>query len=387
MERYTRGDGMTMPLRVAYVGSPELYSRGASAIHIMKMCQAMGRLGAATDLLIPCYGNQAEMYSYYGIESGFSIKRFPYFDNSSARNILHGILSAFYMWPRKGRYDLTVTRNIVYAFLAVRLFGMPTVYDAHHPLVKGARPLFGFIKDSPHLVRFSTNSGGLAEIYLKEGLPPGKLVVAPNGVDLAPYLSLPDMKKARADLGLPADKKIVCYSGNIYEGRGIELLIDVSLRMPGVKFLIVGGREEDVQVYRRLAEVKKAAGVKLTSYVHHNLVPLYLAASDVLVMPYTSGMTIKGGTMAQDFTSPIKLFEYMASKRPIVATALPSVSEMLRDGVNALLVRPDSADELYAGIERVLGDKALAERIAGRAFEDVKGYTWEERAKKLLGLN
>ena len=374
------------PRRAAYIGSPELFSRGASAIHVMKMCQAMGRLGIETDLILATPGNTPDIRAYYGVDYTFKIIQFPYFKSSFVRNVFHGIRAGVYLGMRKGMYDITVTRNIVYAFLAAKVFGMPVVYDAHHPLVTGARPLFRAIKDSPNLVRFSTNTRGLADIYLGEGLPPEKLAVAHNGVDLERYAYLPKKEEARKKLGLSLDKDIICYSGNIYEGRGIELLIDASLRLPDAKFLIVGGRDEDVLRYRQLAAQKNASGFKLTSYVSHDLVPLYLAAADVLVMPYTSAMTIRGGTVATDFTSPIKLFEYMASGRPIVATSLPSVNELLRDGENAVVVPPDSADALYEGLSRVLKDSALAGRIASGALADACGYTWEERVKKVLGF-
>jgi glycosyltransferase involved in cell wall biosynthesis len=377
------------PKRVFYIGSPELFSRGASAIHIMKMCQAMARLGVTTTLLIPTYRSHGEMCQYYGVQSSFKIVSFPYFANTFARNIIHGVAAAVYAGKRKskGEFDLAVTRNIMFASIATNLYGIPTVYDAHHPLVTGSGMLFHSFKRSRNLVRFTANSRGLGNIYLKEGLPPEKLVVAHNGVDLEGYKSLPEKAKARADLGLPPDKKIVCYAGNIYQGRGIEYLIDIAPSMNGVKFLVVGGLEEDVKRCRSLANEKGAENIKFTSYVSNHMVPLYLAASDLLVMPYTSHMTIRGGTQAQDFTSPIKLFEYMASGRPIVATSIPSVTEILEDGVNAVLVPPDSAEALETGINRALRDPELAERISRRAAEDVRIYTWEERAKKLLGFD
>ncbi len=375
------------PERVFYAGSPEIFSKGASAIHIMKMCQAMGRLGIRTTLLIPSYRTPGEMFQYYGVESNFRIVPFHYFGNTSARNITHGVLASIYAWTRRKEFDLAVTRNIVFASLAANIFRIPTVYDAHHPPVTGALSLLKTFMSSKHLVRFSTNSRGLGEIYLREGLPPGKLVIAHNGVDLEGYRSLPDKSRARADLGLPEDKKIVCYSGNIYEGRGIEHLIDIAPGMSGALFLIVGGLESDVRRCRDLSRERKAENIRFTSYVHHNTVPLYLAASDVLVMPYTSRVTIRGGTLARDFTSPITLFEYMASGRPGVATAIPAVCEILEDGVNALLVPPDSPGALAAGIKRALGDPALAKALSERASSDVRRYTWEARAKKLLGID
>ena len=183
--------------RVIYIGSPELFSKGASAIHIMKMCQAMGRLGIDTELIIPSNRNRAELLEYYGVESNFRLTLFPYFSNSSVRNIAHGVLGSLYTKLfRRNKYDLVITRNIIYTYLSTTLFKIPTVYDAHHPLVKGGASLFNSFKDSKYLIRFSTNSKGLADIYLNKGLPKEKLVVAHNGVELEKFQDASTMKES-----------------------------------------------------------------------------------------------------------------------------------------------------------------------------------------------
>lgn len=374
-------------MKVVYVGSPPLFSKGASAIHVFKMCQAMATLGIEAELIIPCGKNRKDLLEYYNVEDSFRITTFPYFTNSSIRNIFHGFFASLYVkFFRSGRYDIVVTRNIVFAYFATKFFGIPTVYDAHHPLVSGAKLLFNSFKDSDNLVRFSTNSYGLSKIYLGQGLPKDKLVVAHNGVEIESFKNAPSKTECREMLELPLKKKIVCYSGNIYEGRGIESLIDVAVELNDITFLVVGGQQEDVDRYRRISEKKGARNFKLTGFVPHKDVPLYLLASDILVMPYTSKMTIKGGTRAEQFTSPIKLFEYMAACRPIVATSISSVAEVLEGGVNAVLVEPDSARSLHDGITRVLDDKDLAKNIASAAASDITQYTWEERVKKLLGI-
>ena len=374
-------------LKIIYVGSPELFSKGASAIHIMKMCQAMTRLGVETELLIPSNKSRAQLFEYYGIQSEFRITSFSYFRNTSLRNIIHGLLAALYIKLfRANRYDIVVTRNIVFTYFATKFFQIPTIYDAHHPLVKGGSFLFDSFKDSKYLVRFSTNSKGLSETYIDQGLPADKLVVAHNGVELERFQNAPSKLECREHLKLPFDKKIVCYAGNIYEGRGIEQLIDVAQRLKDIMFLIVGGLDEDVDRYRKIAKSEGAQNFELVGFVPHRDVPLYLLASDILVMPYTSNMTIKGGTKADQFTSPIKLFEYMAAARPIVATSIPSVKEVLEDGVNSILVEPGSADAIYEGLEKVLSDDNLSDRISAKAGHEINKYAWEERVKNLLNL-
>lgn len=374
-------------LRVIYVGSPELFSKGASAIHIMKMCQAMSNLDIETELVVPLNRSRAEVHEYYGVESSFRITAFPYFKNTSLRNIIHGFLSALYIKLfRSSRYDMVLTRNIVFTYFATRLFKIPTIYDAHHPLVKGGAYLFNSFKNSKYLIGFSTNSKGLSDIYIRQGLPKDKLVIAHNGVELERFSDLPSKKQIRKILNLPQNKKIVCYSGNIYEGRGIEELIEISGKLKDVIFLIVGGLENDVQRYKRIIESKGIQNFQLIGFVPHKDVPLYLRASDVLVMPYTRKMTIKGGTIAQEFTSPIKLFEYMAAARPIVATSISSVKEVLEDGINSVLVEPDSEKALYDGINKVLHDSVLANKIAKRAGADIREFTWEHRVEKILDI-
>jgi glycosyltransferase involved in cell wall biosynthesis len=105
-----------------------------------------------------------------------------------------------------------------------------------------------------------------------------------------------------------------------------------------------------------------------------------LRQCDVLVLPNPRS------AISNTHTSPLKLFEYMASGRPIVATALESIQEVLRDGENALLVEPGNPQALVTGIRRIKDDPALAQRVAARAAEDLREYTWARRAERLDAL-
>jgi glycosyltransferase involved in cell wall biosynthesis len=367
------------------VGSPELFLRGASPIHVMKMCQAIARLGINVDLILQSYDSRIDIFKCYGVEPIFNIITTIPSTNGPLRHFIHGTYSAFYVWLNRQEYDLVLTRNIIFTYLSTVFFGIPTIYDAHHPLVnRPAKLAFDRFKKSKHLLRFSTNSEGLGKIYADLGLPEEKLVVAHNGVDLEQFRNVPSKLEARKKLGLPPNKKIVCYAGNIYKGRGIDLLVEVSSRLRDVLFLIVGGVESDIEVYKDMIAQKSVENFMLVGFVSHNIVPLYLFAADALVIPYTSEMTIQGGTNATGFTSPLKLFEFMASCRPIVATNLPTISEILDDNINAVVVDSNSVDSLFEGIKRVLDDEALAAKIALRSAADAGHYTWEERAKKVL---
>jgi glycosyltransferase involved in cell wall biosynthesis len=107
-------------------------------------------------------------------------------------------------------------------------------------------------------------------------------------------------------------------------------------------------------------------------------VPAYLAACDIVAMPFP-------WTPHYAYNmSPLKMFEYMAAEKPILATRLPSVMEVLADGENAVLVEPDNPMALAQGIRRIMKDKELSKRISTRARQDVLHYTWEKRAQKIV---
>jgi glycosyltransferase involved in cell wall biosynthesis len=117
---------------------------------------------------------------------------------------------------------------------------------------------------------------------------------------------------------------------------------------------------------------------RLQGFVPPTQVPTYLAAADVLVLPNTAKAAI-----SRLYTSPLKLFEYMAAQRPIVASDLPSLRDILTPQHNAVLVTPDDPTALAAGIAQVLADPHLAERLTRQAAEDVKQYSWEQRATRI----
>jgi len=371
-------------LKILYVGSPSLFSKGASAIHMMKMCQAMKGMGLNVELIFPDYDKSRDIFEYYGINEKFQIRTIPFTD-IPGRQVFHGFASSIYCLLKKGSFDIVITRNIVFAYFATKLFGIPTIYDAHHPLVNGgAKLMFKGFKDSDNLIRFSTNSRGLAEIYLKEGLDENKLVVAHNGVDLERFKIVESQEQLRKELELPLDKKIICYCGNTYRGRGIELLITAAENYKDIHFLVVGGLKEDNEKYEKEVNSKKLNNFELKGFVSHSSVPKYLLASDILVIPYSHEITIKGGTNASEFTSPIKLFEYMAAGRPILSSALPTILEILEDGKTASLFEPGNMYSFCEELDKLIVNPDYMKTLSKNASNKVKEYTWEARVKKLI---
>ena len=178
--------------------------------------------------------------------------------------------------------------------------------------------------------------------------------MARDGVDLKVFDIDVSLKEAREKLDLPLYHELVVYTGSRQSWKGVEILEKASsIWKSAAKLLVISGKP-------------------------HTQIPLYLKAADVLVLPNTAKEDI-----SLLYTSPMKLFEYMAANRPIVASDLPSLREIL-DESTACFFEPDNPESLARAIENVLAHKEEADKKAQRAFSKVKEYTWEKRAEKII---
>ena len=222
-----------------------------------------------------------------------------------------------------------------------------------------------------------TITEGLRQWYVETGFDPARVLTAADAVDLASF-NQNSRSDARRDLNIRFEAPVACYIGHLYPWKGVDILVAAARATdPKVQWYIVGGLEPDLDRIR-----KSAAGhpnIHITGHLSPALARQYLIASDVAVLPFTAHETI-----ARDHTSPLKLFEYMAAERPIVASNLPSLREVLRDGENAILVTPDDPEMLGAAVTRVLNDQNLAHRLARTARAEVEKRTWSNRAGLIL---
>ncbi len=179
----------------------------------------------------------------------------------------------------------------------------------------------------------------------------------------------------------------VFYVGQLYPWKGAGLVVDVAGLVPDARFVVVGGTpagpdgDPDVAALaRRIRDAGASERVELRGYVPYAEVPAQLREAAVALLP------LPDEPVARYFTSPLKLFDYMAAGVPIVASDLPAIREVLRHGENALLAAPGDAAAFAGAIRFLLGDPDYARRLGERARADVRAYSWDRRAAHLLEL-
>jgi glycosyltransferase involved in cell wall biosynthesis len=161
------------------------------------------------------------------------------------------------------------------------------------------------------------------------------------------------------------------------------LLTELARCFPRINFLWVGGRQEDVNIWRERLRAENIKNILLMGFVDNSRLPLYQAAADILLMPYERVISGSSGGNSSSYASPMKMFEYMASRRAIISSDLPVIREVLNPS-NAVLCPPDEIAAWSDALGTLIYDEDKRLALAEQAWQDIQGYSWLERASKAL---
>jgi glycosyltransferase involved in cell wall biosynthesis len=373
-----------LKMKIAYISTAEVPSTRANSLQVMKVCQALVQLGEDVRLYLPGEGVEdwAVLTDTYGLVERFSIERFP------ARAIFNKLDFAYKTVARalQEKNDLVYTR-MPWAALIARARGLKSVLEMHDLPTGRFGPLVYCLylrQRNPGLTVYIT--AALKELVDKSSgvqARPAEYAIAPDGVDLARYDQLPGARKARAELGLPEHFTAV-YSGGFYPGRGLEVLEPLAQAFPQVQFLWVGGSAEQVAHWQSRLDTNAVKNVTLTGFIANHRLPLYQAAADVLLMPYSRSFGGSGGGNIARVSSPLKLFEYLASGRAILASDLPVLREVLNEKTACLYAPEDFAD-LCRKFAQLVSDHGWRKRLGEAARLSAQAYDWKTRMAGILG--
>ena len=370
-------------MRIVCIAASFVPSNTANSIQVVKASHALAELGHTVTLMVP--GREeiewAYLQQHYGLRKPFSIEWIP--ENLAFRRYdfaFKAVRAAQRMQP-----DLVYTWMLQAGVLSL-WNRMPTILELHDRVTGRLGPwLFRrFCKAKAHK-RILANTAALKRTLFTEFdlvRADVDFLIAPNGVELARYESLPSPADARSALGLKSGFT-AGYTGHFYSGRGMGLMLDLAKVLPEINFLWVGGEPADVTLWENRIRTAGVGNITLTGFVDNAILPKYQAAAEVLLMPYGKVIEGSGGGNSAEIASPMKMFEYMAAGRPILSSDLPVIHEVLDEDM-AVFCPPEDLSAWKNKLSALQDDPAQRERLGQAARSAVKAYTWRARAENAL---
>lgn len=374
-------------MKLLYLHTAHISSQMANLQQVVHMCNAFSNNGIEVVLsLFGCKDAQAidnkKLVDQYG-PVRFTI--------NTRKIIISGLMDPYLLSSRIKRAIATEKPDLVFCRTHLYLkpcvdYGIPVVFESHtagihHRLRWLGRYWKKYVVKatlSQKPILMVAISEALKKHWVSLGVPSHKIISAHDGFDDSMFDSNISREKARATLNIKKTGFIVTYTGSLYKNRGIDNVLQLAAIFSSARFLVVGGPTKNKKEYEQLATNRGLKNIEFTGRVSHKDVPMYLYASDVLLGLWSS----KVRTI--NYCSPLKIFEYMASGRVIIAQAFPTILEVLRHNHNALLAQPDNVADLRMKLKYCISNPAIS-KLGAKARQDAyENYSWDKRAKTIM---
>jgi glycosyltransferase involved in cell wall biosynthesis len=369
-------------------------SEKANIIQSIEVARALSAIGHDVDFYCPrlehISNNHPNPMKEFESFNGTEIRFKPVYTHTMMPNKRFSAISTIpYMIKainRSRQYDYFYVRNS-YLLAILVLMGKKVIFEQHQwvsyrnvilsSIVRCITLLSGKNKNCKQFICISNE---LRKRWVNRGIPYRKTSVAHDAVDVNRFTPIFDKSEAKRRFGLQPDDLVIGYMGSLYTNRSIIDILDIASKLPGIKFRFAGGPEKEKQKLIQYSNHHKLENVDFIGRVKRTEVPEHLFASDILLF------TMNENTLTYDICSPMKIFEYMAAARLIVAPNLPSLREVLKPDFSFLYTFPNKQsleNSIRSAIEAVKGNKSEEMgRKARRAVE--KNYAWKFRMTKIF---
>ena len=365
-------------MKICYLSNAAIPSSVASSIQIVKMCEAFSKLDNEVTLItINDSKSKINFSNYYNVKSKFLLKRIKHFKTFplGINYYLFSIFSVFESLSYKP--EIYITRNFFTCFLLV-ILKKKIVMELHHDLKIESRVVRFLVKkfkflNSIYIKKIIAITHGVKEEYVKKKIiKKDKIIVLPSGSSIKKNFNFLNNKKYFK----------IGYFGSMFKSRGLNL----------IKNLAKIDKENSYHLYGDLNNINKLQyknlhkNIHLHKYVPYKDIPNELKKMDILIMPYVSSITVAGNVGdITNFTSPLKLFDYLSSGKIIICSDLKVLKEIIKENINAIFVK--NYTNIYSWkneIQKLKNQPHKQLIISKNNYRLSKNYSLNQRAKRIL---
>ena len=370
-------------MKLIYITNTRLPSEKANSYQSMQMCNSFSIIFDKVELWTGKARNTKELsqikniFEYYNVNETFYIKRFFQFDSlflaslnefiwANLRGLIFSFNVCFHLIKYKNNQEYVVYTRIWHVLIIFNLFkkigllNSRIFYESH----KFSKPLLSTLSKIDGLIVINQF---LKKKYNDFGL--NQILTAHDGVNLIEYddISAYQFIPNKEDF-------LILYTGSLFSWKGVETLVDSLDFLPKkIKLICVGGSGKYLRDFKSYVNGSSNSNrIKVVGHIPKKEVLRYIENADALILPNSAKDKMSL------YTSPIKLFEYMASKRPIIASNISSIAEILSNK-NSLLFEADNSEDLANKILKAASEDC--QKIVKQSRQDVEAYSWDKRAQ------
>jgi len=363
---------------ITYISNGSTPSHVPNSLQIVKTCEYLAKNKNNVTLIVPNTAKSStSINSFYNVKHSFRIDRLSKF-SKNPKGINYYLFSFFAVIKSFRNSDLIISRNFFAIFLRI-ILQKKCILEIHHDISIESRIVnfifknFNILK-SNKLIKIIAISNSIKKHYEKQfKLTKKNIMVLPSGTAIRSNYVCSKNKK-HLNIG---------YFGSINYSKGIGTIINLARMDKNNTYHIYGGMKYQVSEIRRKFKIDN---LKISSHQDYKKIPQLLSKMDILLMPYTKSVTAAGNVSdITRFTSPLKLFDYMAAGKTIICSNIKVFKEVVKDKKNCIIVKNFSNTQNWLmEINKVKNNLYLRNILAKNCLKDIKNFHHNERVKEYL---
>ena len=361
-----------MQKKIFYIADFSIPNMSAYALHVLKMCDAFSEYGLKLELLIPFKNKNYKLdriKKEFKLKSTFEIISF-YKDKinfSFLKRIHFSIKILLYIIDKEFLfiYSRSIVPSLILSFFRIKVF-----LEIHTKMT-------GFTKIFFEILNPLISKKKLKIILINKNLLKHIKIRKKNYIILEDAVDNRDFKKKKA---YPEKKNTCFYSGSFVKGKGIEIIRKLAIRLPYIKFHLYGNKN----TFKNFNTSNFSKNIFFKGFISYSKLTEIIHQYPILLMPYKKKVGVLiNKTNVEEYFSPLKMFDYLASGKLIIASNLNVYKHILKNNFNSLLVDPDNINGWRDIIIKTINSNNL-KYLGINAIKTSNRYQWKSRVKKII---
>ena len=350
---------------ITYISELTLPSNSGYAHHVMKICNSFSKKFETELFVISSNKSFINLKKNYLLEKKFKIKSFSKFQKN---NFIIRIFFAFYVLKNIRKNSLIISRSLI-SSLILSIFGIKNVLELHHP----PKGLSSYIF---RLYRFFKLENNLSYIFLHKNIK--KNLKIKKGIVLDDACETNDFKLRKLKI-----KFEYSYVGSLFKGKGLERIIELAGYFPQKKFHVFGDLKT-IDINFDTNKLGRLKNLYMHNFKSYKDIPKILMSSKFLLLPYLNEVSVNSKNLeVSNFMSPLKMFDYLASGRIIIASNLKVYSHVLKNNFNCLMPKKNNFESWANLIHSISKKNKNFDQLKVNALNTASKFTWDKRVENI----